>query len=109
MLCWLGLWWGAERIDAAEIDASQRRLREIETRISQNYQKLRSKEARGKSLRQDLEALAGEASDLEKRIGKKAFKDVLGKYVVKPVGAPTLVPESDSRKPYSDAATDFKD
>ena len=46
--------------------------------------------------------------DLEKRIGKKAFKDVLGKYVVKPVGAPTLVPESDSRKPYSDAATDFK-
>ncbi len=46
--------------------------------------------------------------DLEKRIGKKAFKDVLGKYVVKPVGAPTLVPETDSRKPYSDAATDFK-
>lgn len=74
MLCWLGLWWGAERIDAAEIDASQRRLREIETRISQNYQKLRSKEARGKSLRQDLEALAGEASDLEKRIGREERK-----------------------------------
>ena len=46
--------------------------------------------------------------DLEKRIGKKAFKDVLGKYIVKPVGAPTLVPETDSRKPYSDAAADFK-
>ncbi|MEG0757723.1 MAG: DUF2800 domain-containing protein [Raoultibacter sp.] len=46
--------------------------------------------------------------DLEKRIGRKAFKDVLGKYVVKPLGAPTLVPESDSRKPYSDVATDFQ-
>lgn len=46
--------------------------------------------------------------DLEKRMGKKAFKDVLGKYVVKPIGAPTLVPETDPRKPYSDAAADFK-
>ena len=46
--------------------------------------------------------------DLEKRIGKKAIKDVLGKYVVKPTGVPTLVPETDSRKPYSDAAADFK-
>lgn len=46
--------------------------------------------------------------DLEKRMGRKAFNDVLGKYIVKPTGAPTLVPESDSRKPYSDAATDFK-
>ena len=46
--------------------------------------------------------------DLEKRMGRKAFSDVLGKYVVKPTGAPTLVPETDPRKPYSDAATDFK-
>ena len=46
--------------------------------------------------------------DLEKRMGRKAFNDVLGKYVVKPTGAPTLVPETDSRKPYSNAATDFK-
>ena len=45
--------------------------------------------------------------DLEKRIGKKAFKDVLGKFVVKPIGAPTLVPETDSRKPYTNAAADF--
>ncbi|MDO4568662.1 MAG: DUF2800 domain-containing protein, partial [Clostridia bacterium] len=45
--------------------------------------------------------------DLEKRMGKKAFKDVLGKYIVKPVGAPTLVPDTDPRKPYSDAASDF--
>ena len=45
--------------------------------------------------------------DLEKRMGKKAFNEVLGKYIVKPVGAPTLVPETDPRKPYSDAASDF--
>ena len=61
-----------------------------------------------KSLGLPLLRLLLGVGDLEKRIGKKAFKDVLGKYVVKPVGAPTLVPESDSRKPYSDAATDFK-
>ena len=45
--------------------------------------------------------------ELEKRMGKKAFNEVLGKYVVKPTGAPTLVPEADPRKPYSDAAADF--
>ena len=45
--------------------------------------------------------------ELEKRMGKKAFNEVLGKYVVKPVGAPTLVPEADPRKPYSDATADF--
>jgi len=47
--------------------------------------------------------------DLEKRMGRKAFRDVLGKFIVKPNGAPTLVPESDPRKPYSDAAGDFAD
>ena len=46
--------------------------------------------------------------DLEKRLGRKTFNDVLGKYIVKPIGSPTLVPESDPRKPYSDAANDFK-
>jgi hypothetical protein len=45
--------------------------------------------------------------ELEKRMGRKAFQELLGKYIVKPTGAPTLVPETDSRKPYSDAATDF--
>ena len=45
--------------------------------------------------------------DLEKRLGKKKFSEVLGKYIVKPQGAPTLVPETDPRKPYSDAAGDF--
>ena len=47
--------------------------------------------------------------DLEKRMGRKKFSEVLGKYVIKPVGAPQLVPESDPRKPYSDAASDFND
>ena len=47
--------------------------------------------------------------DLEKRLGRKKFSEVLGKYVVKPQGAPTLVPETDPRKPYSDAAGDFKE
>ena len=47
--------------------------------------------------------------DLEKRMGRKKFNDVLGKYVVKPVGAPQLVPESDPRKPYASAASDFND
>ena len=45
--------------------------------------------------------------DLEKRMGRMAFGDVLGKYVVKPIGTPTLVPETDPRKLYSDAASDF--
>lgn len=47
--------------------------------------------------------------DLEKRMGKKAFNEVLGKYIVKPVGAPTLVPETDPRKPYVNAASVFND
>lgn len=47
--------------------------------------------------------------DLEKRMGRKAFREVLGKFIVKPVGAPTLVPESDPRKPYETAAGDFAD
>ena len=45
--------------------------------------------------------------DLEKRMGRKRFGEVLGKFIVKPAGAPTLVPETDARKPYSDVASDF--
>ena len=47
--------------------------------------------------------------DLEKRLGRKKFSEVLGRYIVKPQGAPTLVPETDPHKPYSDAAGDFKE
>ena len=45
--------------------------------------------------------------ELEKRLGRKRFGEVLGRFVIKPAGAPTLVPESDPRRPYSDAASDF--
>ena len=45
--------------------------------------------------------------ELEKRLGRKKFGELLGRFVVKPAGAPTLVPESDPRRPYSDAASDF--
>ena len=45
--------------------------------------------------------------ELEKRLGRKRFGEVLGRFVVKPAGAPMLVPESDPRRPYSDAASDF--
>ena len=47
--------------------------------------------------------------DLEKRMGRKKFSEVLGKYVVKPMGASQLVPESDPRKPYAGATSDFGD
>ncbi len=47
--------------------------------------------------------------ELEKRMGRKQFNEVLGKYIIKPEGAPTLVPESDSRKAISTAGMDFFD
>ena len=45
--------------------------------------------------------------DLEKRMGRKAFREVLGKLVYKPEGEPTLVPVSDPRQAISTAAADF--
>ena len=41
-------------------------------------------------------------TDLEELVGKKQLQDIIGDYVVKPPGKPTLAPESDKRKPYSD-------
>ncbi len=46
-------------------------------------------------------------SGVERLLGKKQFAELCGDHVVKPAGKPTLVPESDSRKPYSRAAADF--
>ncbi len=37
-------------------------------------------------------------TDMEKLLGKKRFGEVLGKLVIKPPGAPVLVPESDPRE-----------
>ena len=46
-------------------------------------------------------------TELEKMMGKKEFSEVVGNHVVKPVGKPTLVDQSDKREPYSPAAADF--
>ena len=46
-------------------------------------------------------------SVLEKTIGVKKFQEILGKQIVKPVGAPTLVVASDKREPYNSAKADF--
>lgn len=40
-------------------------------------------------------------TELEKMMGKSDFEHLLGKLIMKPPGAPALVPESDKRKPYS--------
>ena len=47
-------------------------------------------------------------AELEKMIGKKQFAEIVGSHVVKPMGKPTLVDQSDKREPYSPAAADFK-
>lgn len=47
-------------------------------------------------------------AQLEKMIGKKDFEKIAGKHVVKPMGKPTLVVESDAREAYNPAAKDFE-
>lgn len=41
--------------------------------------------------------------------GRKKFDEILSKYVCKPQGKPTLVPESDKRKEWSSAENDFQE
>ena len=48
-------------------------------------------------------------TDLEKLIGKKRFGALCSDYINKPQGKPTLVPESDKRPAFNQAADDFKD
>lgn len=48
-------------------------------------------------------------TDLEKLLKKKGFQKLLGSYVVKPQGKPTLVEESDPRPAINSASEDFKD
>ena len=45
---------------------------------------------------------------MTKLLGKKKFEEVLGEYVYKAPGKPTLVPESDKRRELSSATNDFK-
>jgi hypothetical protein len=42
--------------------------------------------------------------DLEKLLSKEGFNKLLGDYIVKPPGKPTLVPETDKRPEYNSAA-----
>nr|DAG16893.1 MAG TPA: Protein of unknown function (DUF2800) [Caudoviricetes sp.] len=47
-------------------------------------------------------------SALDKLVGGRTkLKELLGDHLFKPVGKPTLAPESDKRPPYSSAAADF--
>ena len=48
-------------------------------------------------------------TDLEELIGKKRFGIICAEYINKPQGQPTLVPESDKRPAFNQAADDFKD
>lgn len=48
-------------------------------------------------------------TELQKRIGKAKFAELVEKYVIKPQGKPTLVPRSDKREEMSSAKADFED
>lgn len=51
-------------------------------------------------------------TNLEKLLGKKGFQSLLGKYVIKPQGKPTLVEDDDPRPVFNSAQSainDFKD
>ena len=48
-------------------------------------------------------------TEMEKLMGKQKFKDILGDFIIKPPGKPTLVPLSDKRQAFnvSSAKTEF--
>ena len=46
---------------------------------------------------------------MEKLVGKKRFGELAGQYIIKPAGAPTLVPEADKRPPINTAAKAAED
>ena len=48
-------------------------------------------------------------SDLEKLLTKKGFNTILGQYVVKPQGKPTLVEDTDPRPAMNNASEDFNE
>lgn len=48
-------------------------------------------------------------TEIEKLLGKTAFRALLGSFVTQPEGAPTLAPEDDTRHAVSSAKTDFSD
>jgi len=46
---------------------------------------------------------------MEKVLGKSKFTELLGSFIEKPPGKPTLVPESDKRSAISTAKNDFNE
>lgn len=46
-------------------------------------------------------------TDMQKMLGKSKFNELLGSYLVKPIGKPTLVLESDKRPEFNPAKADF--
>jgi hypothetical protein len=46
-------------------------------------------------------------SQIEKMLGKTKFNEVVGKFVTKPQGAPSLADESDPKPAYNSAVSDF--
>lgn len=48
-------------------------------------------------------------TNMEKLVGKKKLNELIGKYIEKPAGKPTLVPITDKREPYNPAKADFID
>ena len=46
---------------------------------------------------------------MTKLLGKRRFEEILGQFVIKAPGKPTLVPESDKRMPTSSAKDDFSE
>ena len=43
------------------------------------------------------------------RLGSKKFNELLGQFVIKPQGKPTLVPESDERPAMTNISDDFEE
>lgn len=48
-------------------------------------------------------------TEMEKRVGKALFSEIIAPLLIKPQGKPTLVPASDKRAPITSAETDFKE
>ena len=48
-------------------------------------------------------------TEMQKKLGKAKFDEILGRFIMKPQGKPTLVPESDKRAAMNNAKNDFKE
>ena len=48
-------------------------------------------------------------TEMQKMLGKKQFEELLGAYIIKPEGKPTLVNRKDKRQEINTAMTDFKE